>query len=125
MLSFDYEYDTTVEGLVANILGSVYPNSGDGFMSFHQDIFLPLPSPHSTNIIQYFIMTLTVVCTEPPAIYQLQFKFCFLALIPMTSACEPVFWEAATPSIYLSVLAILGKLFALCPPLSNRFEKSC
>lgn len=94
-------------------------------MSFHQDTFLPRPYPHSTNIIQYFIITLRVVCTEPLAIYQLRFRFCFLALVSMISACESVLWEAVTPSIYLSVLAILGQLFALCPPLSNRFEKGC
>lgn len=30
VLSFDYEYYITLERLVANIRGSVYPSSGDG-----------------------------------------------------------------------------------------------
>ena len=56
VLSFDHEYCVTLEGLVANILGSVFSSSVDNFRQEVSDFFPPPPpSPYGVNAFQYFI----------------------------------------------------------------------
>lgn len=80
---------------------------------------LPLPTLPKDQVPLEFL-TLKLVHTEPPAIYQSQFRFSYSALVPGTySASESLLQEALTPCVgFLSILGG-GGLPCVLPSLTE------
>lgn len=70
----------------------------------------------TTRLVPLESLTLSLVSTEPLG-FIITVHFSHWALVPTAASTRD--------SVYLTVAAILGQWFALCPLLSSRSKKSC